>query len=74
MPTGPVREIPQGDVTSGEPAFDGPLRQRSGLVGVSGDDLAEVLEQAWGKAAPATWNRNRAAPIGEELHRQRGSR
>jgi hypothetical protein len=23
--------------------------------------LAEVVEQAWGKAAPATWNRNRAA-------------
>ena len=28
---------------------------------VSGDELAEVVEQAWGRAAPATWNRNRAA-------------
>ncbi len=31
------------------------------LVEVSGDELAEVVERAWGKAAPATWNRNRAA-------------
>jgi integrase len=31
------------------------------LAEVSGDELAEVVEQAWGKAAPATWNRNRAA-------------
>jgi len=31
------------------------------LAEVSGDDLAEVVERAWGKAAPATWNRNRAA-------------
>ncbi len=31
------------------------------LAEVSGDELAEVVEQAWGRAAPATWNRNRAA-------------
>lgn len=26
-----------------------------------GNELAEVLEAAWGGASPATWNRNRAA-------------
>ncbi len=28
---------------------------------VSGGELAEAVEHAWGRAAPATWNRNRAA-------------
>jgi integrase len=28
---------------------------------VGGNELAEVLEAAWGGASPATWNRNRAA-------------
>jgi len=31
------------------------------LTGISGDELAEVVEGTWGGAAPATWNRNRAA-------------
>jgi len=31
------------------------------LGDVSGDELADVLEAAWGGAGPATWNRNRAA-------------
>lgn len=31
------------------------------LASVSGDRLAEVLEELWGAAMPATWNRNRAA-------------
>ncbi|MGH9068306.1 MAG: tyrosine-type recombinase/integrase [Acidimicrobiales bacterium] len=31
------------------------------LAEVSGEGLAEVVERAWGKAAPATWNRNLAA-------------
>jgi len=31
------------------------------VVVVSGDDLAEVVERTWGKAAPATCDRNRAA-------------
>jgi integrase len=31
------------------------------LAGVSGDRLAEVLDELWGQAMPATWNRNRAS-------------
>jgi hypothetical protein len=28
---------------------------------VSGEELAGLLEQLWGRCAPATWNRNRSA-------------
>ncbi len=31
------------------------------LTGVSGEELAAALDALWGKAKPATWNRNRAA-------------
>ena len=31
------------------------------LAEVSGEELAGLLEQLWGRRAPATWNRNRAA-------------
>ena len=31
------------------------------LAGVSGEELAGLLEQLWGQCAPATWNRNRGA-------------
>ena len=31
------------------------------LAGVSGEELAGLLEQLWGQRAPATWNRNRGA-------------
>ena len=31
------------------------------LAEVSGEELAGLLEQLWGRCAPATWNRNRAA-------------
>lgn len=33
------------------------------LGDVSGDELADVLEAAWGGAGPATWNRNRARSV-----------
>ena len=31
------------------------------LAEVSGEELARLLEQLWGRSAPATWNRNRGA-------------
>ena len=31
------------------------------LAGITGDEIATVLEQLCGQRAPATWNRNRAA-------------
>jgi hypothetical protein len=31
------------------------------LAEVSGEELAGLLEQLWGRCAPATWNRNRGA-------------
>jgi hypothetical protein len=31
------------------------------LAEVSGEELAGLLEQLWGRRAPATWNRNRGA-------------
>ena len=31
------------------------------VAGVSGEELAGLLEQLWGQRAPATWNRNRGA-------------
>ena len=31
------------------------------LADLGGDELADLLEQLWGRRAPATWNRNRAA-------------
>lgn len=31
------------------------------LSGLSGEQLAEILERLWGERSPATWNRNRAA-------------
>jgi integrase len=31
------------------------------LAEVSGQELADLLEQLWGQCAPATWNRNRGA-------------
>jgi hypothetical protein len=31
------------------------------LAGVSGEELARLLDQLWGRCAPATWNRNRGA-------------
>jgi hypothetical protein len=31
------------------------------LAGISGEELAGLLEQLWGRCAPATWNRNRGA-------------
>lgn len=31
------------------------------LAEVSGEELASLLEQLWGRCAPATWNRNRGA-------------
>ena len=39
-------------------AVVGPQRP---LAGVAGDELAAAMTGAWGSAAPATWNRNRAA-------------
>lgn len=30
------------------------------VAAVAGDELAEAVDKAWAKAAPATWNRNRA--------------
>ena len=36
----------------------GPDRE---LAGIDGDELADVLTELWGSAAPSTWNRNRAA-------------
>ncbi len=33
------------------------------LSDVGEDELAETLDQLWGQAAPATWNRNRAAVV-----------
>jgi len=38
----------------------GPHRQ---LVAVPGDEVAAALRRLWGKRAPATWNRNRAAVV-----------
>jgi len=40
------------------------------LTGISGDELAEVVEGTWGGAAPATWNRNRAALPRAAIERQ----
>jgi hypothetical protein len=34
------------------------------LSTIDGDALADLLEQLWGRRAPATWNRNRAAVAG----------
>jgi integrase len=34
------------------------------LAGVSGEELAGLLEQLWGQRVPATWNRNRGAAAG----------
>jgi integrase len=31
------------------------------LAEISGEELAGLLEQLWGRSAPATWNRNRGA-------------
>jgi integrase len=38
----------------------GPHRQ---LAAVRGDEVAVALRRLWGKSAPATWNRNRAAVV-----------
>jgi integrase len=38
----------------------GPHRQ---LAAVPGDEIAAALRRLWGKSAPATWNRNRAAIV-----------
>ena len=38
----------------------GPHRQ---LAAVPGDEVAAALRRLWGKWAPATWNRNRAAVV-----------
>ena len=37
------------------------LGARRPLAEVSGEELADLLEQLWGQRAPATWNRNRGA-------------
>lgn len=34
------------------------------LATVGGDELADLLDRLWGRRAPATWNRNRAAVAG----------
>jgi hypothetical protein len=38
----------------------GPHRQ---LAAVPGDEIAAALRRLWGKRAPSTWNRNRAAVV-----------
>ena len=45
----------------------GPHRQ---LAAVPGDEIAAALRRLWGKRAPSTWNRNRAAAVLAELVRR----
>ena len=53
------------DTRRGRTGVPGPLLAGLGasrpLAGVSGEELAGLLEQLWGRCAPATWNRNRGA-------------